>query len=35
LVDADSSIGEVHRKGKLGSYYSVKDFKGVNPDFEL
>ena len=26
-------IGEEHRKGKLGSYYSVKDFKGVNPDF--
>ena len=26
-------IGEEHRKGSLGSYYSVKDFKGVNPDF--
>lgn len=26
-------IGEVHRKGKLGSYYSVKDFKGINPEF--
>ncbi len=26
-------IGEEHRKGKLGSYYSVKDFKAVNPDF--
>ena len=26
-------IGQLHRKGKLGSYYSVKDFKGINPDF--
>ncbi len=26
-------IGEVNRKGQLGSYYSVKDFKGVNPEF--
>lgn len=26
-------IGEKHRKGKLGSYYAVKDFKGVNPEF--
>ncbi|MDQ1098653.1 MULTISPECIES: alpha-amylase family glycosyl hydrolase [Chryseobacterium] len=26
-------IGELNRKGKLGSYYSVKDFKGINPDF--
>lgn len=26
-------IGEVNRKGELGSYYSVKDFKGVNPEF--
>ena len=26
-------IGEKNRKGKLGSYYSVKDFKGVNPEF--
>jgi len=26
-------IGEVNRKGLLGSYYSVKDFKGVNPEF--
>ncbi|MCU7619030.1 alpha-amylase family glycosyl hydrolase [Chryseobacterium sp. PBS4-4] len=26
-------IGELNRKGKLGSYYSVKDFKAVNPDF--
>ncbi len=25
-------IGEVNRKGELGSYYSVKDFKGVNPE---
>ena len=26
-------IGSVHRKGLLGSYYSIKDFKGVNPEF--
>lgn len=26
-------IGELNRKGTLGSYYSVKDFKGINPDF--
>ncbi len=26
-------IGEVERKGELGSYYSVKDYKGVNPEF--
>jgi glycosidase len=26
-------IGEVNRKGLLGSYYSVKDFKGVNPEY--
>jgi glycosidase len=26
-------IGEVNRKGELGSYYSVRDFKGVNPEF--
>ena len=26
-------IGEVKRKGKLGSYYSVKDYKGINPEF--
>jgi glycosidase len=26
-------IGEVNRKGLLGSYYSVKDFRGVNPEF--
>jgi glycosidase len=26
-------IGETNRKGELGSYYSVKDFKGVNPEF--
>lgn len=26
-------IGEVNRKGKLGSYYSVKDFLGINPEF--
>lgn len=26
-------VGEVNRKGSLGSYYSVKDFKKVNPEF--
>jgi glycosidase len=26
-------IGEVERKGGLGSYYSVKDYKGINPEF--
>ncbi len=26
-------IGVVNRKDKLGSYYSVKDFMGVNPEF--
>ena len=26
-------IGEVNRKGPLGSYYSVKDYKGTNPEF--
>jgi cyclomaltodextrinase len=26
-------IGEVNRKGTMGSYYSVKDYKGVNPEF--
>ena len=26
-------IGEVNRKGPLGSYYSVADFKGANPEF--
>jgi glycosidase len=25
-------IGEVNRKGPLGSYYSVKDYRAVNPD---
>ena len=28
-----NSIGEMNRKGSLGSYYSVKDYKAVNPDF--
>lgn len=28
-----SPIGEVKRKGSLGSYYSVADYKGVNPEF--
>lgn len=26
-------IGETHRKGSLGSYYSVKDYYGINPEF--
>lgn len=26
-------IGEKNRKGKLGSYYAVKDYLGVNPEF--
>lgn len=26
-------IGELNRKGELGSYYSVKDYMGVNPEF--
>jgi len=26
-------IGEVNRKGPLGSYYSIKDFMEVNPEF--
>jgi cyclomaltodextrinase / maltogenic alpha-amylase / neopullulanase len=26
-------IGEVNRKGTLGSYYSVKDYWGINPEF--
>ena len=26
-------IGQVHRKGTLGSYYSVKDYYAVNPEF--
>jgi cyclomaltodextrinase / maltogenic alpha-amylase / neopullulanase len=26
-------IGELNRKGGLGSYYSVKDYKGINPEF--
>lgn len=26
-------IGEKNRKGELGSYYSVKDYYGVNPEF--
>ncbi|MFO8000500.1 MAG: alpha-amylase family glycosyl hydrolase, partial [Marinilabilia sp.] len=26
-------IGEEKRKGSLGSYYSVKDYKGINPEF--
>jgi glycosidase len=26
-------IGELNRKGGLGSYYSVKDYKAVNPEF--
>ncbi len=26
-------IGKVNRKGSLGSYYSVADYRGVNPEF--
>jgi glycosidase len=26
-------IGEINRKGSLGSYYSVKDYRGINPEF--
>jgi cyclomaltodextrinase / maltogenic alpha-amylase / neopullulanase len=26
-------IGELNRKGTLGSYYSVQDYKAVNPEF--
>jgi len=26
-------IGVVNRKGTLGSYYSIKDFRGINPEF--
>jgi glycosidase len=26
-------IGEKNRKGTLGSYYSIKDYKAVNPEF--
>ena len=26
-------IGEKNRKGELGSYYSIKDYKAVNPEF--
>jgi len=26
-------IGSKNRKGKLGSYYSVKDYKAINPEF--
>ncbi|MCF8243284.1 MAG: alpha-glucosidase C-terminal domain-containing protein [Melioribacteraceae bacterium] len=26
-------IGELNRKGSLGSYYAVKDYKAVNPEF--
>ena len=26
-------IGELNRKGSLGSYYSVKDYRGINPEF--
>ena len=26
-------VGELNRKGSLGSYYSVKDYKAVNPKF--
>lgn len=26
-------IGKKNRKGELGSYYSVRDYKGINPEF--
>jgi glycosidase len=26
-------IGELNRKGSLGSYYSIRDYKAVNPEF--
>lgn len=26
-------IGELHRKGSLGSYYSVQNYFEVNPEF--
>ena len=26
-------IGEVERKGELGSYYSIRDYKAINPEF--
>jgi len=26
-------IGEKNRKGKLGSYYAVRDYKAINPEF--
>jgi cyclomaltodextrinase / maltogenic alpha-amylase / neopullulanase len=26
-------IGEMNRKGSLGSYYSIKDYKAINPEF--
>lgn len=26
-------IGELNRKGPLGSYYSVRDYKAINPEF--
>ena len=26
-------IGQVNRKGSLGSYYSVKDYRSINPEF--
>ncbi len=28
-----SPIGELNRKGSLGSYYSIKDYTGINPEF--
>jgi glycosidase len=26
-------IGQLNRKGSLGSYYSIRDYKGINPEF--
>jgi len=28
-----SPIGEMFRKGKLGSYYAISDYKAINPEF--
>lgn len=33
MVHAIHPIGELNRKGSLGSYYSVKDYLDVNPEF--
>lgn len=33
MAYADHPIGVQNRKGTLGSYYSVKDFYGINSEF--